>query len=377
MGNGGMRAWWVVALIGAVAACLPSGHGAEPPVAIPVPGAPTGSPARRDLAPLRSGKALLTISIPDNPLCEISNARHGYRAIDLAFAAGARPFATLPETGAMTAYVTRGDPTSGIIVEADAGGLLIRGVTSASSLTFHADRVSLFEGVIIPKGVAPLRLIGAKKEGLRYRLELPDEVRVEARDSVTGTLPCTIAALAPVDFDPFETFLGAPTGAALLVVGKVPLATHADGPPTALLAASGDQEARAVAVLAREGARVKITWELEDIIVFGWVDTRYVQSFAGPPRADFRGGGLGASEPRAVCCARTLVCEGEVPLRVDHDGQSQVVGLISPGARIGFRAELGDAIEIALPDADLVMAPGAKLLVDTRWLTACREQAPP
>lgn len=369
-----MRSFAALALALSVFGCEPSTRGPPrivvpvdltppaPPVASASPSPPVdGSPARR------AGKALLTIPVPNPVACELTSPQVGYRRIPLALRAGGAPFgAILPPRG-LTMFIPKGDASLGLTAEADVGGAFIRGVARAESIPLHPIRVSVFEGFVVPLSRADLHVVRAGDEGVELSLALPPQVTMATKSTVSATLPCDIVALTAEEFDPMQNLLGMPIDTAVWTGATSPLATSVGGAPVAMV--NPHDVDRRVSVLAREKNRVKIAWEVGDVVVFGWVDT---QKLRAPKREEdvFGAGGLGLSGI-GEGVPRTLVCEVELPLRAEVDGASEIVGVVAPGTRIEIVGERADALEVELPTTGLIREPGATLIVDNDLARRC------
>jgi hypothetical protein len=335
---------------------------------------PSGTWARRAASASLSGKDLLTIALPERVACRVASTSLRFGRVDVAMAPGAPPFATLTSTTSMTAHLPEGGFTA-FPVEADLTGLFVRAVASAEDVAFHTTRVSVFGGVVMPKGHTRLRAVGATSDGVRLRIDLPAEVRVGDEESVASGLPCSILSLDTGDFDPFETYFGAPVDGGLLRGATIAISSTSEGAPTATLT-PGPKTPRQVSILARDKKRVKITWELDDIIAFGWVDARDLSPLGRVPES-FGMGGLGLSGVGPGCCERALRCPGEVPVGVTQGGLEEVVAIASPGAAIRVLEEQRERLVVSLDDVRIDLAEGATMFVTKDAVADCDDPDAP
>ncbi len=342
--------------------CAPSGASGPAAVGVSLPPAHATDPDAGG-----RGDATLSVPIPRGAPCELASAATSTRALEVAAEPAAPPFGTITRTSSLRAWLQPGG--AAFTVEADVGGLVVRGVMPADALPLHVTRVATFGGILLPSGREPLSLASLRAGGLELHARVPDALEIGGQEKVAAVLPCAITSLDPGDFDAFETYFGAPIESAELTGDRIPIAKHPDGPWVASLVPS-EFHSTTVEVLSRETHRVKIAWNLGDVFVFGWVDARAVRPHK--PFGGMFGHTLGelASAPVAAPRWIPVSCQKELPLRVFQGGRSHVIGLVAPRTLILVVGQSAQGTSVEIAGGGLSRAPNVELTVDAKQALA-------
>jgi hypothetical protein len=311
----------------------------------------------------------ITLAIPEDVACKVEGSVRS--ATPLRFAANESPFGSVRKTDVLTAHVLIGNADRGIVVEAETKDVFIRGFAQASDIRFHPNRVAIFGGFLIPTASATLQLVRAAADGIQMRLELPSEVRMANRKSLEEKLECAGTSLDVQAFDPYRAYFPPRAGAGELRGSQIPIATSASGTPVGTLVLGADTF-RIVAVLGREGRRVRIAWDLDDVIAVGWVDARAVQEL--PEGGGGRGEGIGLDSIATIggCCAHIFVCDHEVPIRATLGVRSEIVGVSRSGVQLKAYGNKDARHELYANTFDgFVPAAGTKLSIDADRVAGC------
>jgi hypothetical protein len=142
----------------------------------------------------------------------------------------------------------------------------------------------------------------------------------------------------------------------------------------------GSDTWRTVSIHGREGRRVLIVWELDDLIVFGWIDARSVEEL--PEGGGGRGEGIGLDGIGTMggCCAHIFVCDHEVPIRATLGEKSEIVGVSRRGVKLKTNRAMDGRHELHPSTFDgFDAASGAKLSIDADRVVGCAdlEKKPP
>ncbi len=319
----------------------------------------------------KPARSRITLAIPDDVACRFTGAVK--RTTPLRFGPGDQPFGVVSSVDTFTAHVLDGDAARGIAVEAETKDVFVRGFARADDVTFHPTRVSVFGAVVMPAPEAPLHLVRAHEDGLELRLDLPKNIEVVGRKSLVEKLSCSITSLDVERFNPWETYFGRPIDRGRLRGSRIAIAARAADRPVATLVLDAETP-REVAVLGSEGQRVKIAWEVEDVIAFGWVDARSVLvDHGGGGRGEAIG--LGSIGTVSGCCAHVFVCDHEVPFQVTVGDRTETVGVARRGARIRTYGTGRDGAHELHPTAFDGFKPGGgvRVFVDSVLVDGCND----
>lgn len=342
------------------------------PIATSSVSAPASSPAPRP-----TGEVLLSVRRPSQPACVISTPGELVRRVDVGVSSDTPPIGSILSATSWTVLVPTGDADAGLVVEAEANGFFVRGVATPTGMPLHANRVAVLGGVVVPRGVADLIVTRAEEDGVTVQYLLPTAIRISgASGSISGRLPCSILSFEVPEFDPYETLLGTPIAKARLKDARIPLSTSVDGPPVATLAPDPGSS-QEIQVLAREKKRVKIAWETDDVIAFGWVDAAHVQP-AAPPLGAFGSGlgGLGLSGVGEGARPRLAVCHAEIPIHVAHGPVEATLGLLRPNQVVRILEESERGWSVDLHAASFSANDGVRLWIAKEDLPRCEETRP-
>lgn len=325
----------------------------------PLPVASAAAPARDPF----------TVEIPDSVACVLTATDH--RRVPLRLTPTSEPFGVVQRSNTLRAHLARGPASRGIVVDVDAKGVRLRGFASAEDFPLHANRVSVFGGIVMPTHKAELRLVEARVDGLDLRLDLPSIVELPKTRSLLGPLPCEVVSIGEETFDPHENYFGPPTGFARLRGDRIPLSRGPQDKADVTLLPGTDTR-RDVAIIGRESQRYRIVWEVADLMVFGWVDAARLD--LGTPKPERSESiKLGNISTRGGCCRHIFVCPDEVPLRASKDEHMGTVGMIAAGTRIRVYYTLDEVFGVDLSDTNFDAVGGAKLLVDKASVAGCRD----
>ncbi|NUO49090.1 MAG: hypothetical protein HOV80_09565, partial [Polyangiaceae bacterium] len=207
------------------------------------------------------------------------------------------------------------------------------------------------------------------KDQIELSLDLPEVVERAAGRRLTGSLPCSVLSIAPEPFDPYENLFGAPTGFARLRGARIELSREQRAVADLTLVPTPDTK-RDVAIIGQEGQRYRVAWEVEDVIVFGWVGAKDLDLGTPKPEPPFRIG-LGDGATLGPCCDHVFMCPDEIPLFAMLDAEhSGTVAMLAPGTRIPVPRVEGDRLRVALSGTSL---ESGNLFVDKSRVTHCRD----
>jgi hypothetical protein len=308
-----------------------------------------------------------SVPVPRDAVCVLAGTDR--RQIPLRLSPSGEVFGRVQGSNALRAHLSKGPATRGIVVEADSKSVRVRAFAAAEDLPLHPNRVSLFGGMVVPTHFADLRVVDARTEQVELALDLPDVVDRSAGRRVTSSLPCSVLSIAPEPFDPFENLFGAPTGYGRLRGARIVISREQRGGSDVTLVPSPDTR-RDVAIVGQDNQRYRIAWEVEDVIVFGWVDAKDLDLGTPKPDPPFRIG-LGDGATRGPCCEHIFLCPDEIPLvAASRDEQNGTVAMLAPGTRIPVPRTAGDRFGVELTGTNL---ESGNLFVDKSRVAHCRD----
>jgi len=120
---------------------------------------------------------------------------------------------------------------------------------------------------------------------------------------------------------------------------------------------------------------VRISWELRDGFVTGWVAKTSVKSAKAPDQEAY-GTGSGNTRKRGAAPRETKSCDRELSLGVVLDGEAMIVGTIEPQAILDLFAVDGERVAVRVRDAEIGMSDGATLFVSASEIRDCTAVKP-
>jgi hypothetical protein len=297
--------------------------------------------------------------------------------------------AAMPEAADAGAAAAKAPRTA--FVELDNTSARVWGLVPGDALVLHAGRPILLAGWAAPGPELPLRWLGSTPGKVAVELPLPKHVTAKAPP--VGERLCDDLSLGGASFLARDAIPAKSTGAAMLPDGvAIALAERLGGPAIAELIFPAGEDPL-VDVLARSGtdARVAIfpsTLDpLADVVLVGWVPASLLRPHTHGFGGSWATGG-GASPASGRHRGEHWSCPREVPIVAELDGDRRLVGAVAPKTRIDVpaggtssgSADGGaeeDFVEVSLDAAQLMAAPGARLLVKRAALVGCVAPARP
>lgn len=351
------------ARVGALLAGFAVSCGASPePAPLPTPGPVSSreehaapSPTVVPDAPRDPRASIPTIELPAKTACRLEAAPWSFPSLRLS-PMGPIYGGTVQAPRARVSVAE--DPKHGIVAEAEAGPIVVRGFVAPDELDIYPQKLLMLAGLFVPSGGTALAIVNAAPEKLRVRLAVVPTQLAELREPLEIVATCSDVGLAPSSAD-LAKALGDPIDKAL-VVGGAPLSLSPGGSSAITLPATGNH---AVNVLERQESDVRIAWSLPSGTIVGWVPKGVVR------RLDYAvgiapggGRGFGMGEPRMLN-ARPVRCPHDVPLGVRLDDRKAMIGWVVAGSLLHLFQQANGLVQARAPKAALQLVDGADLFV--------------
>lgn len=199
-------------------------------------------------------------------------------------------------------------PSGGARLRVDRDGFSVRGSVRGEDVRLGV-REARAIGIVIPKPSAHLRWLESRAGGIRVGLELLGALRLAPGQELAWDDPCERLSLSRANFEPRDA-VGVPltSKAYLDSTQRIRMSTEESGMESLELEATrGDLR---VELAERSAARTRILVELDNALLFGWVDRRLLRQ---TPRGQGLGYGTGSGQLgtrhtrswRRVCTADT------------------------------------------------------------------------
>ncbi|MBL8742759.1 MAG: hypothetical protein JNK04_16740 [Myxococcales bacterium] len=305
-----------------------------------------------------------TIALPARVGCKLEDRSSRPPAIEVGLSREGPAFGVM-RPRAVVARIGIGERD--VVIDAEGPGLRLRAIAVASAFHVYAAAPVRFEEILVPHGRAELGVIAGEPGAIETSLPLPTQVVMTGRKTVSASIPCGSVRLKEESLDAMAS-LGDGIDVAYLAPGSTGLSPSATGRPTATL--RPHLSSIEVRVLAREGRRTQIAWEVGDVVAVGWVESTRLRKT--PPDGDeFGAGGLGLSGVGGGG-RRILMCDGDVPLRAQVGTRTEIIGVLFPQTPIAIEGERPYAYEVDVPSTGLDRHEKAVLLVDKENVGSCR-----
>jgi hypothetical protein len=314
---------------------------------------------------------------PESQGCVLAGKWEHDQPRALSFAPGGKPFATFPmSTDATLQLYARAGGGRAAYAELSSDAVKAFGFVDDASLSLHASHGIVLSAWVVPGPRAPLRWTSATRDHLSVEAKAPPTV--QAAGAIGADCVCTDLAIGEVSFDPRAAIGATKTDdASFKAVKGIPLSVEADAAPVAHL--EFDAGSQRVEVIARQGPLARVLFHpggldpAQDMLFFGWVPASALSTQSTGSGGSWGTGGqhgVNGPPPKA-----RVVCDGEVPLVAELDGETHLVGAVLPHVPL----DVGDAL--SGPGEDLVdarphggaigPAEGARLRAKRSVLASC------
>lgn len=344
----------------------------EPAVAAPEAPEPTVAPAA--LPPL--GPLPAELKRPDDIACSFrTTAFRGKKpGTTIALRDGGKPFAKVWGTVEADIHVRRGPASTNTVMEATASGIALRGFTPSQAIELRPANGFVLDDIAIATSKARLSIVSAK--GHQVEVQLPRPVELASKDrTLEATRPCEDLGLDEVRFTAEPVVFGDKKGHTMLL--KPGVTTVRLAPTGVAAGAFATKESAFVNVYDTVEGMSHITWALDDVVLFGWVDTRRLEhQNIGRGMTGGRGS-LGAGRGNINPQARVF-CSWDVPLVGEVGTDRAVVGRILAGTTIDVIAWDDENEPFARVDvnrAAIMPETGARWLARGDELRRCKPEA--
>lgn len=361
-------------LAAALAGCAAPPPPPAQPVSLRLPPAPAPAPAAEPAAPERPADAPdpPELPLPDPAACTLTAERWRGAATttDLRLRRGGPVFATISSPAARL-HLPAGPAEAGAVLEAEDAGLALRGHIDGSAVVLRPAQPVLLGGFAVPQPDAALAWEQAAPGLVSVRFQPGAGVEV-LEGPLRAEVRCDAVALERSRFDARAAVSGARLDRrALLRMGRaIPLAAAPGAAPAARLLPADDLDAE-VRVIEVNGARSRVIWERNDVLVFGWVASADLRPVPKNLTGQGYGTGSGSGFGRSVHSIARVVCPADVPVIVEIEGERATVGRVRAGTVIDVMKRGGDHAPIVVQSGRISIPSGASLLAREDHLAAC------
>ena len=275
-------------------------------------------------------------------------------------------------------WVPSGSRFQGAVLQAQSGGITVRGIERAADVRLHANKSALLAGYVLLTRKSMLGWLEARKGHVKVEL-VPHWDDVSYLTPARGEVSCDGLSLDEQDFDPLAD-RGVPDRQhwGLLSSGDITLYDAPRGRPLATLHVTGGANS-SVSVHGTRNGFARTLYDCSDALLLGWVEAKQVTKVSNPSRLG-RSWGKRRASRRGGFTTRTLRCQQRIQLAARFFDQNVVpreatVGWVDPGVTIRQRLPPGDPLStVVLPTADwLSVDYDAQLLAKTVALAGCAE----
>ncbi len=339
------------------------GGAPEPPARVgPVPAGavsaerPTPSPPEPAAPPETRASVIPTIELPAETACRLEAA--GWTFMSLRLSPSGPIYGAAIRVPRARVSVAEDLGRGGVVAEADAGPVVVRGFVSADELEVFPQKMVLLAGLFVPAGGTRLAIVNAGPEKLRVKLPVvpPQLEGLGAPLEVVAT--CADVGLAPSSED-LAKALGDPLEKVMVAPGA-PLSLSPGGSTALTFPSAGSS---VVNVLERRERDVRIAWPLPAGTVVGWVAKGAVRrldhavGFAAGGR-----GGFGMGEAR-LPNPRIVQCPHDVSLGARIDDRKAMIGHVLAGSTLHLFQSADGLVRARIPKAAIKLFDGADLFV--------------
>ncbi len=387
--EGALRGWLsakrcAVLGVAGLAACGTVAPTVEPPDARALPPVVAGSTSAEQLPPIDSATpSASATALPELPplpagielaaprACKLQTAsfRSGGSSTTLRLTERGAPFARF-DSGGASLSIPNGDARAALL-ETNAEGIVARGFVDAGTIVLRPTRAFVMGGFVVPNPSATLSFTSANDDGITVALEPAPGVHV-TKKIIEEQRPCGDVGFDRTKYETKTPVFGT-RAASTMQLRRGPVALMAkptDKLPVAILSVPEGREL--VLRYFIEKDRSLISWEAENMLVFGWVSSQLLREVNGG-RGSIGGGSnfarLGASQ--AVPVAR-LQCDRDVPVIAQVKDVERTVGHIAQGTIVRVLEWGSPRSRIELLTKSLIPERNARFFARTPELERCK-----
>lgn len=333
----------------------------------PVASAQTSVAVPLVLPPLPPG-----IELSGPRACKLQSAsfRSGRSSTVLRLTEGGPIFARFDSGGASLSIPT--GKAGSALLETSAEGVVARGFVDVSSIELRPARAFVMAGFVVPSATATLSFTSAKEDALTIALK-PSPGVIVSKKLIEEERPCADVGFDSAKYETKTPVFGTRSGSTMLIRrGPVALMLKpSDKTPVATLSVPADRD-----VVQRyfvEKDRSLISWEAEDMLVFGWVSSVALHEFGGGQGSIGRLGGFGRTGPARGTPVARLQCDEDVPVIAQVKDVERTIGQVARGTVIQVLEWGGERTRIELFTKSLSPDVAARFFARTPELERCKK----
>jgi len=321
---------------------------------------------------VRTPTPISALRVPTDAVCVLTLANKAWtRAPAFRLKNDGPSFAVIRALQRARVHVPNDPVGTGVVMQGEVGPVKIAGVGLAAELPIFPEKRVTLGGIFVPYNSTSLRFVGATADSVRIAAPRPPIELTHLRVPLEAEVPCSSASL---DWGTERPSVGESLDHAVLIGETIPLSATALGVPLTNLLPTRDGS-RHVSILERQASAVRISWELRDGFVTGWVAKTSVKSAKAPDQEAY-GTGSGNTRKRGAAPRETKSCDRELSLGVVLDGEAMIVGTIEPQAILDLFAVDGERVAVRVRDAEIGMSDGATLFVSASEIRDCTAVKP-
>ncbi len=327
----------------------------------------SAGPALPDLPELPAG---IELGAPRACKLQTASFRSGRSSTVLRLTEGGPAFARFDSGGASLSIPT--GKVGSALLETSAEGVVARGFIDAASIELRPARAFVMAGFVVPNATATLSFTSAKEDALMVALKPAPGVHV-TKKLIEEERPCGDVGFDSTKYETKTPVFGTRSASTMLIRrGPVALMLKpTDKTPVATL--SIPQEREVVQRYFIDKDRALISWEAENMLVFGWVSSQALTNFNGGRGS--MGPIVGFGRPggtRGKPVAR-LQCDEDVPVIARVKDVERTVGHVARGTVIPVLEWGSPRSRVELFTASLIPDASAQFWARTPELERCKK----